>query len=506
MEVQKKSKSIRWAIQGRDEAGDHHRSGANDAGPANASSSTIAHAETSGRQSSLKYTATGPGSSSNKKNHADVPIEEVEGADRNWSNDLPRTVSSSASTRSAPSTAPTMDNASHHHTNTSSSSPPMSILQDQDSDGERCTTETPPTSSFISTNDVTEICPGIFVAVTEEPRNEDKLQWRALSKRIHMAFAKTCRRYPNLSVQFKLVGPSVDRLQPVILFVCPPDTQKQVRKFLKKQKWLSEAECGYKNMVLDGNFLRVTLDGEREVDGGLFIHAEMGDVKTLCGRLGRLEGVLNPNGAGSRFTIGGVIVVNDTLCCLTTGHVLFQGPDASGMDDSDDNEETDDEEDRQDLVNAGQPVSPLGTSPGSDDLKNDPAGGTDSHVSQELRIGGLLTTSNWKRGVLASNEDWSLIRLDAVCSTDEWISNQFHYPATEAQDSVSVTIDDLARTEADMTDSEVIILAGCTGVQKGRLNTTVVQLYLDNATFEAREIVTQSSLSKYNVHNKIRLA
>lgn len=502
MKSQKKPKSIRWAFQGRNGAGDHHRSGTNDAGPATASSSSRAHVETGGKQGSLKHTALGPGSSSNKKDHADVPIEESEGADRDSANELTQTVSSSASTRSALSTAPSTDTGSQRRTNTSSSSPPTSIFQDQDFDGECCTTETQPTSGFISTNDVIEICPGIFVAATEEPRNEDKLQWRALSKRIHMAFAKTCRRYPNLSVQFKLAGASADCLHPMILFVSPPETQKQVRKFLRKQKWLSEAECGYKNMVLDGTFHRVALDGEGGVDGGLFIRAEMGDVKTLCGRLGRLEGALNPDGVGSRFTIGGVIIVNDTLCCLTTGHVLFDRSDASEMGDSDDDEESDEGEDPYSPVNAGQPTSPLGTDPGSDDLKDDPASVTDSHVSQELRIGRLLTTSNWKRGVLASNEDWSLIRLDAVCNTDEWTLNQFHYPATEVQDSFNITIDHLARSEADMTESEVIILAGCTGPQKGRLNTTVVQLYLDNATFEAREIITQNSLSKYNKHKE----
>lgn len=366
------------------------------------------------------------------------------------------------------------------------------MLHDQDLGGDSATIDAGPTSGLTSTTKFIKICDTV-VAVKQEPGNEDKLQWRALNQRIHMAIFNSCRRYPNLSLQFKLAGASAESLQPTILFVCPPETQKQVRKFVKKHKWLCETECGYKNMILDGNFLRVALEAGSGLDGGLFIRTDMGDVQTLCGKLGRLEGALNPDGTGSRFTIGGVVVVNDTLCCLTTGHVLVDTPDTSELETSEDESETDEELGHQ------APASRTASDP--DDQKSDEDGIAHSQVSQETRIGKLLTTSNWKRGVLASNEDWSLIRLDAACSTDKSIINQFHYPATEVQQSpnTSITIDKLARTEAELTESEVIILAGYTGLRTGWLNTTVVQLYLDNATFEAREIVTQEPLSKSSV-------
>ncbi|KAK2603342.1 hypothetical protein N8I77_009806 [Diaporthe amygdali] len=490
MESQVQPKSIRWAPRLPSTAANDQSSGANVAGPAIVSSSSKSQIETRGKRNLLEYTT--PSSSAIRKHHTDVPMEDFECAGQNRAKELPQAASLSESIWSAASTAPSTDTGSNHYTNTSSTSPATSIFQGQDLGDDSFTIETRQTTGLSSTVELIEICQGTFVAVTQEPGSEDKLQWRALSKRIHMAFAKTCRRYPNLSLQFKLAGASADRLQPVILFVCPPETQKQVRKFLKKQKWLSEAECGYKNMIVDGNFLRVALDGEGGLDGGLFIRADMGDVQTLCGKLGRLEGVLNPTGGGSRFTIGGVLVVNDTLCCLTTGHVLFNEPDTSEITVSDDEDESDDEEEQWRPADTDHPPPPSRILSGPEKIDEDSV--EHSQAIQETRIGRLLTTSNWKRGVLTSNEDWSLIRLDDVDSTDEWIMNQFHYPGTEDQDSPKVTINKLARTEAEITETEVIILAGCTGFQKGRLNKTAVQLYLDNATFEAREIVTHEPL------------
>lgn len=420
-------------------------------------------------------------------------MEETQCAVQRRANDLSHVASLSESTPSLRSTAPSTDTGSYPQANTSSTSPPTSIFEYPDLDGDPWTAGIRRTG-LTSDIEVIEICQGTFVAIDQEPSNEDKLQWRAVSKRLHMAFAKTCKRYPNLSLQFKLAGASADSLQPMIFFVCPEETQKKVRKFVKKQKWLSEAECGYKYIILDGNFLRVALDGEGGLDGGLFIHADMNDAQTLCGKLGRLEGTLDHTGGGSRFTIGGVVVVNDTLCCLTAGHVLFDGPSTSEMASSDEEDETDEEEEPRSP--AGARHTPPQSHMSSDPLleKSDEADMTQNQVSEETRVGKLLTTSNWKRGILASNEDWSLIQLDAVCSTDKWIVNQFQCPATEVQDSLKVTIDKLALTEAEITGAEVMILAGCSGLQKGRLNTTSVQLYLDNATFEAREIATHEPL------------
>lgn len=498
MKSQGKSKSIQWARRPLLPAIDDQRTnGANAPGSSAVSSNSRAHAATRGKRVALDVSTSG--SFSDPDHDLYVPIAEVEcaqGAGHIRANEQSHTFN-----LSEPSTAPSTDSGSNYHTNTSSTSPPTSVFQGQDLDCGSYTVETRPTSGLIEAIELVEVEQGTYVAVAQEPGNEDKLQWRALSKRIHMAFAKTCRRYPNLAVQFKLGGASSDCLRPMILFVCPPETQKMVRKFLKKHKWLSEAECGYKSMILDGNFLRVALDGEGGLDGGLFIRADMADVQTLCGKLGRLEGALNPPESGSRFTIGGVLVVNDTLCCLTAGHVLFDGPDTSGMYSTDDEDETGSKEERQHPADSGCSQAPKRTTFDPEDHMSDENTGERDHFSQEIRIGRLLTTSDWKKGILSPNEDWSLIRLDEMCTcnTDEWLLNQFRDPGTDIQSSREITIDELARTEAELTETEVIILAGCTGPQKGRLNTTSIQLYLDNATFEAREITTHKPLSKSHV-------
>lgn len=504
MESHIKRKSIRWAPHLPSlRAAVHDRVfGVNTAEPATLPKRPRPQTGTRGQPDPSEHTVSG--SCSIGDHHSDVPIEEVACGGHSRASDIPSVDSlfesapsaSSTAPSTAPSTLPSTGTASGHHTNTSSISPQTSSLESQDLDNDSCTIETQPTSELIPAIEVIEICQGTFVAVTQEPGNEDKLQWSALSKRIHMAFAKTCRKYPNVSVQFKLAGTSAAHLQPVILFVCPPKTQKQVRKFLKNHKWLSGGECGYKNMILDGNFMRVALDGEGGLEGGLFICADMGDAQTLCGKLGRLEGALSSAGSGARFTIGGVIIVNDTLCCLTTGHVLL-GTDTSELVDSDDDKDTSDEENDQHVpAETYHTTTPSRPSPGPEHQKRDEDSVAQSQISQETRIGRILTTSNWKRGVLALNEDWSLIRLDTVCSADEWIVNQFHYPGTEVHGSLKITIDKLARAEDDITEAEVIILAGCTGLQKGRLKTTLVQLYLDNATFQAKEIFTHEPLSK----------
>lgn len=476
-------------------------------GPAIVSKSSRAQTDSHGRQDPSKYSPA----VSYSPSQPDSYLPKDSGCSgQDYAYESPLAASLSESTPSATSTVPSTGTASNTHTTASSPSPPESIFQDDDLDGESCAVETRQQSGLTSAPELIEICQGTFVAVTKEPDNEDKLQWRALSKRIHMALAKTCRRYPNLSLQFKLAGGSGGHLQPTILFVCPPETQKQVRKFVKKHKWLSERECGYKNLIIDGNFLRVALDGERGLEGGLFIHTDMGDAQTLCAKLGRLEGVLNPNGASSRFTIGGVVVVNDTLCCLTTGHVLFDGPDASEIPSSSDEEETDEEDGHSYAADTGIAQRPLEARPFSrpsfdpQQPNSDEDAETRSHLEKETRIGRLLTTSNWKRGVFASNEDWSLIRLDPACCSEEWIVNKFQDrgPRTETHDTIQITVDKLARTEAEMSETEVIILAGCTGLQNGRLSTTAVQLYLDNATFEARELVTHEPLSKSDVQIK----
>lgn len=492
MKSRGQSKVIQWARRPLLTAVDDQGSTAKTPGPSIVSGNSRAQAGTNGKRTTLDISTSG--SSSDRDHDRDVPIAEVEcvqGAGHVWANDQSHTFNISEPTPSAPSTAPSTEGGSNHHTNTSSTSPPTSISQSQDLDDDSCTMETRPTSGLIEAIEVVEVGQGTYVAVTQEPEDEDKLRWRALSKRIHMAFAKTCRRYPNLAVQFKLGGASEDCLQPMILFVCPPETQKMVRKFLKKHKWLSEAECGYKSIILDGNFLRVALDGEGGLDGGLFISADMTDGQTLCGKLGRLEGALSPPETGSRFTIGGVLVVNGTLCCLTAGHVLFDGPDTSGMSSTDEEDETGLEEEEQ------HHPADFGRSQSPEQTTFDP----DDYLSLETRIGRLLTTSDWKRGILSPNEDWSLIRLDEMRTFDtgKWLLNKFHDPGTDVQSSREIIIDELARTEAELTEVEVIILAGCTGPQKGRVNTTGIQLYLDNATFEAREITTHEPLSKSNV-------
>lgn len=501
MESHIQTKSIRWAPHLRKATVDDRRSGASGTGSTIVSSNSRGQTDAHGPQDPLEYTAVG--SSLLRQKQSDLIRGETECSGQERTYESPQATSLSESTPSAPSIAPSTDTASNTHTTASSTSPPTSISQEDDSNGDSYTIETRPTSRSSSAIEVIEICQDTFVAVTQEPCNEDKLRWRVLRQRIHMAFVKTCRRYPNLSMQFKLAGPSAGLLQPVILFVCPPDTQKLVRKFVKKQNWLSEAECGYKHLIVAGNFLRVALDGEGAFNGGLFIRSDMRSVQTLCAKLGRLEGALNPNGADSRFTIGGVVVVNDTLCCLTTGHVLSRGPDTSDIASIFSEEDTDEEDGRRDVADTEHPTHPSRPCFDPHDQNSDEDHEARNQISEETRVGRLLTTSNWKRGVLESNEDWSLIRLDAACCTDEWIVNQFHYPGTEVQDSLQITIDKLARTEADMMEVEVMILAGCTGPQKGRLNTTAVQLYLDNATFEAREIVTHRPLRKFNVHNEV---
>lgn len=347
--------------------------------------------------------------------------------------------------------------------------------------------------------EVTAIFQGLVLAVKLEPREEDKLEWRALRQRIHLALSKSCKRYPSLSVQFKLAGTSADCLEPIIFFVCPLKTQVSVKKFLRKQKWLSKTECGYGTVVIDGSFLRVALDDKFDPNRGLFVHMTAGQVQSLCGQAAQLEGPLNHHSEGSKFTIGGVLLVNDVPCCLTTGHVLL---DTSLDRFSSDSSESSGEDEPADESLLKSSYFVTDTSKLSSESEHSPAGELQSgHRPQpnrdwaEERIGKLLTTSDWKRGILIQNQDWSLIKLERQDLPASSMINQYHDPR-QPLSSPAIFINSFAHSDDVMKNPEVTILAGISGLQEGWLNTTPVQLYLDDRVFEAREITTELPLSE----------
>lgn len=338
---------------------------------------------------------------------------------------------------------------------------------------------------------------GFVTAVKLEPREEDKLEWHALRQRIHLAFSKTCKRWPSLSVQFKLAGTSKDCLEPTIFFVCPLKTQSSVKKFLRRQKWLAKSECGYNTIVIDGSFLRVALDDQFDLNRGPFVYTSAGKARDFCGQAARLDSPLNRPNEIPRFTIGGVLLINDVPCCLTTGHVLLDtSQDGNSSDSSVSSEE--DESGDEDSGQSSNPVPDTSQFPLEVEAfsargfrsKDGPQPNLDR---TEQKIGKLLTTSDWKRGLLVQNQDWSLIKLEKQDFSANSMINQYHDPHQPLESPVTF-ISSFANPEEVITHSEITIVAGISGLQGGWLNTTPVQLYLDNRVFEAREITTEIPL------------
>lgn len=356
--------------------------------------------------------------------------------------------------------------------------------------------------------EVVSIMQGLVTAAKLEPRDEDKLEWRALRQRIHIALSKTCKRWPSLSVQFKLAGTSKDCLEPTIFFVCPSKTQSSVRKFLRRQKWLSKSECGYETIVIDGSFLRVALYDHSDPNRGPFVYTDVVQAGSLCGQAARLDSPLNRPNEIPRFTIGGVLLINDVPCCLTTGHVLLD----TSQDFISSESSVSSEDDTEDEDSGQSPSLVPDTSQSS--LKVKLLAAAELHLKSERQpnldrteqtIGKLLTTSDWKRGLLIQNQDWSLVKLEKQDISASSMINHYHNPH-QPLESPATFISSFASPDEHMMHSEITIIAGVSGLQGGWLNATPVQLYLDNRVFEAREITTDSPLGESRLSTTVTIA
>lgn len=264
----------------------------------------------------------------------------------------------------------------------------------------------------------------------------------------------------------KLYAPR-SQLKSTILFYSPVCDHSRVERFIKSQKWLQKS--GYNIEVAEGTFNFLGTRAIEELDLGVFVQFPW-DV--LCGAPARLKAT----GAAAAptvedvptFTIGGILLIESRLYCMTVGHILDHSRCVKPS--------------REQVKDVGETEKP------------------------ELEVGRLVQ-STWSDDAgktedgqrnRTPNCDWAIIRLN---NSQVWPANPYLTKPLDRGQEQGLASSNITRfaSQADINDRELVkhglsIISGCSGIVSGRLRVTPVPLYLRGNLFIAREVITQVEL------------
>jgi hypothetical protein len=389
---------------------------------------------------------------------------------------------------------------------------------------------TPASSQQSSLGTVLEIDKGVFADPTIGLEKKDQDAWLQIKGRLDHTFDNTFPNIPGshrplISSEFMMAGPSPMLLQPAIVFVCvQQDDRKQLKKVLKKQKWLSS----YPYICI------VILDSIHELshgdipDEGLSVQAYLpAGSATLCGVLAQTG--QHQQERAVKFTVGGVIIVGNKPYGLTVRHVLHsffkrrgfidEGHGGSDYDSIDENDEDDSDSPFVNFAsgNKQMPDASQHRQKSSHSLHEEGDITLPSHVGERNRaseknysklasgwhsIGSFVicpsgpdiaSTSLGFNTSRSCTLDWILIRLAALELDLDWCRpNTLVIPGQSTSTEVlSVAMD------SHMGGSEVWINAGSSGMVKGWMTDCPVTLHLEHGTVEARQIIVDRRLGQY---------
>lgn len=365
-----------------------------------------------------------------------------------------------------------------------------------------------------------------LTAVEEEPDGDACVKWDQIQRRIIKILEASCLSYQILVLKFELAvklqtyklppfnfmntisasshnnkgarGSWFPRvhliggkrfisrgwLKPTILFLGLSKDHPKFKSFIDSQKWLEN--YGFNMEVLEGSYhYSGILEADQLASGpAVFVGSRWNQ---LCGIAGTLETNVKTTTSTpyhtSRFTIGGILVIDGNLFGMTVGHILDSKLHASVVGHDLGNE----------AIEKWLPIP-------------------------DTRIGHIVhsswskdtTTSrpNTSRRETVPNCDWSVIELN---NSQAWVVNQFPNYNTdhghEQQPSRQMITrfageEDISNRE--LSEGEALILTGYSGSVPGRLKVTPVLLHLRGILSVAREIVIKSPLSEFSCSKTAR--
>ncbi|KAK7725216.1 hypothetical protein SLS63_008333 [Diaporthe eres] len=207
-------------------------------------------------------------------------------------------------------------------------------------------TSIPSCSSGLS--DIREVEKGVFAAPTMTMKLQDRLAWDRIQPKLQDTIFNTFQPQKDIddtiSCEFMMGGPSPTELKPTIFLVCCHKLyRKQLRKILKKQKWMTAYE--YQFVVLVDAVENLSPDDLGDVHGTsqILVEAFVPSDKTCwSGLRARAQSLIHQEPI--HFTIGGILLIDGEAFGLTTKHgieSLIPVDDGSSGDDDDDDDDDD---------------------------------------------------------------------------------------------------------------------------------------------------------------------
>jgi hypothetical protein len=314
-----------------------------------------------------------------------------------------------------------------------------------------------------------------------------------------------------------MAGPCEANFKPTVVIICCNEVhRKQLRKIFKAQRWISDYK--YHCMVIVDSFEKYS-GGIRRL-GSKSVRARLSDdCPTLCGVLAEFED--SDHMELTSFTLGGIVLIRDRPFGLTVGHIL----DSSSQGDSSDSEKANDVEDDSPNEEEHSVESPFIFIERSDEVR---AINSDDALSDEVPLNmekqlpwcseldgpyginwqpSTSTVSNWSSiGSLYRLEapspsqllhpgsdqdtprksDWALIEIP---NQNYWHVNTYFPPGENA----AVLVDSILQ-ESNISQRQVWLNAGVSGIMSGLLSEVDVHLRLGDFVFSAKRIVLDRGL------------
>lgn len=358
------------------------------------------------------------------------------------------------------------------------------------------------------TSEVLELEKGVFAAPRLALELRDRSTWDKIQPRLQDTIDNTLRTQQGLestiSCEFMMGGQSPKQLKPTIFLVCCHEAYlKQLRAILKRQKWMKE--YGYQCVVIVDSFEELSY-GSLEVTPGadsIRIQVSLSNKNiSLCGVQARAQA--RAEDGAVRFTIGGILLIENKAFGLTVGHVvknLILPQDGTTDDDEDDSEAspfiTFEDEDTVNMTGLSGPkqiVPALEFRGVTDSIESTIERTSNSGTADEQTwsyLGHFHVPATSPSIASCSLLDWSLVSLDPELE-------RFHRPlpnSYEIPPGDHISINKFLQRSA-ITRSEVWINSGSTGMVRGWLMDSLVLFHQNGKTFQVLQVIAEQPLGK----------
>lgn len=358
------------------------------------------------------------------------------------------------------------------------------------------------------TSKVLELEQGVFAAPRLALQTADRWAWDKIQPRLQDTIDNTLKTKQGLestiSCEFMMGGQSPKQLKPTIFLVCCHEVyRKQLRAILKKQKWMKE--YGYQCVVIVDAFEELS-HGSLEVTPGvdpIHVQASLSNENiSLCGVQARAQA--RAEDGAVRFTIGGILLIDNKAFGLTVGHVIKKlalAQDDITDDDEDDSETspfiTFEDEDTVDMTSSSSPENNETALEFQDEADSgESTSETNFNSSFEdgriwSHFGHFHVPTTSPSTASCGLRDWSLVSLDPELES-------LHHPLANSYDippGDRISINKFLKRSA-ITTSEVWINSGSTGMVRGWLMDSLVLFHQNGKTFQVLQVIAEQSLGK----------